>query len=324
MAAVTPAPHLDFSLRLASGQVFALALLLLGIGPVQAGPEAAPRAHRASVSATPSDGTVTEPQPQARHEAARASRHPAVPLPRPRPLDRPRDPVVAARGDAAEPEVPVGPPMPAPSACQIRLSSDVAAFELLPAINGPGECRVDEPVKLEAVILADKSRVAVRPAATLRCGMAEAIANWVRSEAVSITAGLGSPIRAIAVEDSFDCRERNRVPGAKISEHGFGNALDISSITLANGRTIGLTDIMVDKPLRERLRESVCARFTTVLGPGSDGYHESHVHLDLADRRGGYRMCQWAVRDVNDLPPPMPRERPPEAPPRAAGDATAD
>jgi hypothetical protein len=41
----------------------------------------------------------------------------------------------------------------------------------------------------------------------------------------------------------------------------------------------------------------VCARFTTVLGPGSDGYHEDHVHVDLAERRGGYRICEWDVRD---------------------------
>jgi len=45
------------------------------------------------------------------------------------------------------------------------------------------------------------------------------------------------------------------------------------------------------------VRKSVCAHFTTVLGPGSDGYHENHIHVDLAERRGGYRMCQWDVRD---------------------------
>jgi len=46
----------------------------------------------------------------------------------------------------------------------------------------------------------------------------------------------------------------------------------------------------------------------TVLGPGSDGYHEEHIHLDLAERHNGYRICQW---DVN-LPVPLPRPRPPE------------
>ena len=69
----------------------------------------------------------------------------------------------------------------------------------------------------------------------------------------------------------------------------------------------------VDKPMRERLKASACVRFTTVLGPASDGFHENHIHVDLAERRSGYRICQWAVRDASDLIP-LPRERPAEAP----------
>jgi hypothetical protein len=45
------------------------------------------------------------------------------------------------------------------------------------------------------------------------------------------------------------------------------------------------------------LRASACARFSTVLGPGSDGNHEEHIHVDLAERRGGYKMCEWEVRE---------------------------
>ena len=48
------------------------------------------------------------------------------------------------------------------------------------------------------------------------------------------------------------------------------------------------------------MRALACARFTTVLGPGSDGYHEDHIHLDLAERSHGYRICQWNVLDPGD------------------------
>src|ERR1700722_8462033 len=51
------------------------------------------------------------------------------------------------------------------------------------------------------------------------------------------------------------------------------------------------------KPLREKLRESACARFDTVLGNGADAYHESHVHIDLMERNNNYKMCQWDVLD---------------------------
>ena len=69
------------------------------------------------------------------------------------------------------------------------------------------------------------------------------------------------------------------------------------SIRLADGKLVDLTDPQVDKDFREALRKNMCARFTTVLGPGSDGYHENHIHVDLAERRGGHRLCQWDVRE---------------------------
>ena len=64
---------------------------------------------------------------------------------------------------------------------------------------------------------------------------------------------------------------------------------------------------------------SVCARFSTVLGPGSDGYHEDHIHLDLMERRNNYRICQWNVWDpLPQIAPLLPAARPDEAPPRDA------
>ena len=49
-----------------------------------------------------------------------------------------------------------------------------------------------------------------------------------------------------------------------------------------------------------------------MLGPGSDGYHESHIHLDLAVRSHGYRICQWNVLDPAAIAAsvPLPRPRP--------------
>jgi hypothetical protein len=72
----------------------------------------------------------------------------------------------------------------------------------------------------------------------------------------------------------------------------------VRALKLADGRTVGLTDEAVSKSLRENLRQSACARFTTVLGNGADPYHESHVHLDLVERTNNYRICQWEVLDV--------------------------
>ena len=75
------------------------------------------------------------------------------------------------------------------------------------------------------------------------------------------------------------------MPGAKLSEHAHGDALDVRALHLADGRRLELTDVRVDKPLREGLRESACHRFTTVLGPGDPTFHEGHIHLDVIQRR---------------------------------------
>jgi hypothetical protein len=121
-----------------------------------------------------------------------------------------------------------------------------------------------------------------------------------------VAARLGSALRGIENFDSYDCRGRNRVFGAKMSEHGRGNALDIRAVKLDSGVIAHLTDPHVAKEVRNDLRKSACDRFMTVLGPGSDGYHENHIHVDLAERRSDFRMCQWEVRQPLDRAAPSP------------------
>jgi hypothetical protein len=147
--------------------------------------------------------------------------------------------------------------------------------------------------------------------------MASAIADWIRTDMAPLAASLGSVISDLDNFDSFECRGRNRVAGAQLSEHGRANALDVRALKLADGQSISLTDRTVPREVRENVLHSVCARFTTVLGPGSDGYHEDHIHLDLMERHNNYKICQWDVWDpLPRIAPLLPAERPDEAPPR--------
>jgi hypothetical protein len=149
--------------------------------------------------------------------------------------------------------------------------------------------------------------------------MASAIADWVRTDIAPLAAGTGSGISSLDNFDSFECRSRNRVAGAPLSEHGRANALDVRALKLANGQSISLTDRTAPRELRESVLHSVCARFSTVLGPGSDGYHEDHIHLDLMERHSNYKICQWNVWDsLPKIAPLLPAARPDEAPPREA------
>jgi hypothetical protein len=107
-----------------------------------------------------------------------------------------------------------------------------------------------------------------------------------------------------------------------LSEHGRADAIDVRLFKLADGRSLTLTDVNVDKAWRETIKASVCARFSTVLGPGSDGNHEEHIHLDLAERRNNYKLCEWDVREPP--PPPAVAQAEAAAPPAEAAEGDDD
>lgn len=215
-----------------------------------------------------------------------------VPLPPERPRVAMLVPPVAAELQAA----------PAPSLPSSMLCPEVAAADL--GIVGPAEttsssvCRVERPVSLTAIKLRDGRLVPLEPAAVLRCDMAAAVARWVREGVAPAIETLGSPIASVLVASSYECRTRNRVKGAKISEHGQGNAMDTRGYTLENGRRLligGTGAEAMPEAFQALLKASACTDFTTILGPGSDGYHELHLHVDRAQRRNNLVLCRWAL-----------------------------
>ncbi|WP_314952235.1 extensin family protein [Bradyrhizobium cosmicum] len=266
------------------------------------------------------------PRPRATVHSARIPVK-KIPIPKPRPEEAPKatDEAAPEAEEKPSPDKPggnkpaeaVAPPEKQLSACRLALTEEIAVAPSIPDIRGPGACGGEDLVRLEAIVLPDKRKVAVKPAAILRCPMASAVADWIRKEMVPLATSLGSTVSELDNFDSFECRGRNRVAGAMLSEHGKANALDVRAIKLANGQSIGLTDRSMPRDVRERVLHSVCSRFSTVLGPGSDWYHEDHIHLDLAQRRNDYRICQWNVWDpLPQVAPLLPAERPEEAPPR--------
>lgn len=230
----------------------------------------------------------------------------SVPLPRPRPAlpaappDPPDFATIAARLGLDPAEI-----TSEPTDCDRRLEQ-LAKFELMPRLIGPGACGGRDLVRIEAVLLPENPRVAIKPKALLTCPMAESLAVWVRDEITPQLAKRGASLRAIENYDSYNCRTRNNVPGAKLSQHAHGDAIDVRAFILADGRRLALVDSAIDRPLRVAFRDSACRRFTTVLGPG-EAYHSGHIHLDGITRRNGYRICQWEVREPEV---PLPRPRP--------------
>ncbi len=141
--------------------------------------------------------------------------------------------------------------------------------------------------------------VAVSPAATLACPLVSVLDQWI-TEAVQPAAmkWFGVPVVEIKQISAYSCRGMNGDPNATISEHAFGNALDIAAFTLADGRKFDVEHGWRGSPEEQAFLHDVqgtaCDQFTTVLAPGYNLFHYNHIHVDLMRRRNGRRACQPA------------------------------
>ena len=145
-------------------------------------------------------------------------------------------------------------------------------------------------------MLTDGNRAAMSPPVIMRCELAEAVGDWVRDDIEPLARKSGGGLSKVLAIAGYACRGRNRVAGAKMSEHGSGNALDLAGFELMSGQMIVVGGKDAPPEFLTGMKASACSRFSTVLGPGSDGFHETHMHVDIAKRRGGYRICQWELR----------------------------
>jgi hypothetical protein len=190
------------------------------------------------------------------------------------------------------------PPLPAAGdeaeTCAAVLSGGKMVAEQLPAVQA-GLCGIERPLLLKAIVVGEKRQIKLEPPVTVRCGLAGTIASWVIEDLMPAVDAAGEPLAALSGVGAYECRGRNGVAGAKLSEHAIGNALDIGGLKLADGRVIDVEQLKDHRPMFDRMGASACARFATVLGPGADAFHKSHVHVDLQARRNGNRLCQWEL-----------------------------
>jgi hypothetical protein len=152
----------------------------------------------------------------------------------------------------------------------------------------------------EAPLTTRSVTATVTPAATLACPVVSALDRWV-SEAIQPAAQrwFGQPVVQIKQISSYSCRGMNGNPYSHISEHAFGNALDISAFVLADGHTItvrrGWAGTPEEQGFLRDVQSAACNIFSTVLAPGSNRFHYDHIHVDLMRRDSGRQICEPAA-----------------------------
>jgi hypothetical protein len=159
-------------------------------------------------------------------------------------------------------------------------------------------CHVQNPVRVHAV-KANSDIIKLPESPLLNCRQALQFSRWLRESAAPILiTHFAAPLQKISTGPGYECRGRNGDATAKISEHGRGNAVDITTFTMQNGKILNVADAQSPgastHTVLRGLRASACGYFTTVLGPGSNAAHASHFHFDIGihGKSGNYRICE--------------------------------
>lgn len=211
---------------------------------------------------------------------------PAEPVKGPVPLPPPRPATDAAAVSPLEANIPV--------ACKGGPGNPRLLASPVPPVTGPDGCGIAEPLQLTAILSAKGGKIQLQPAALVDCGFASAFADWLALDVVP-SLPLGEVLVRVETAGAYECRGRNRQAGGRPSEHATGNALDINAFVTSSGQRLEIGRQSSSAAFFRSISASACTRFMTVLGPGSDGFHETHLHLDLQPRASHSHFCQWII-----------------------------
>jgi hypothetical protein len=174
------------------------------------------------------------------------------------------------------------------ASCRVRLRDLGVEFAELGFISDPAGCAVANPISIKSF----GAGIDLAPNAIMNCAMAEAAASFVQETiAPAAQSTFGSELASIEHGSAYLCRPRHGT--GKLSEHAFGNALDIMAFQLKDGRRVEVrdTEIETEAKFLSSVRTAACGPFNTVLGPGAAD-HDNHFHLDLQPRKSDSAVCQ--------------------------------
>ncbi|MGL5838892.1 MAG: extensin family protein [Sphingorhabdus sp.] len=176
--------------------------------------------------------------------------------------------------------------------CLATLNAAAVRFTPLPNQNQGNGCRTIDTVKLMSFATEATNLGA------MTCPLAVNFAAWARHAVRPAgQAYLGSDVVRIETMGTYNCRNINGGRSGRLSQHAFGNAVDVSAFILKDGRRIsvlsGWHGKADERAFLRRLHESACKRFGTVLGPDYNAAHANHFHFDMSKSgRTGSNYCR--------------------------------
>ncbi len=227
---------------------------------------------------------ATGPIPKSRGELQRSEMSVIVPIPSPRP------PMKTKPQKRPPPQTPGR--LPAKEiACRRALAKLGVSYSEQTPISEARGCSIAHPLVIERL----SRKIALKPKATLNCATALTLARFFTDKVPSLARRhLKQPVATVRHVSAYVCRTRAGLE--KLSEHAFGNALDIAAFDLADGTRLNVARQSNPRSGTARFldafRTAACGPFKTVLGPGTNADHATHFHLDLQKRRNDYLYCK--------------------------------
>ena len=184
--------------------------------------------------------------------------------------------------------------------CEAKLAELGVSYEIVEPVVGDTGCGVEKPFNVSEIA----PGITVHPDTQLRCHTVLALAKWINRIVLPATDALRTqsdklrPIKLTSVRhgSTYVCRRRNNLPTGKLSEHAKGNAIDIVGFGFDGRTSLSIEPRertgSIEEAFQRAVRAGAYLDFTTVLGPGADAFHDDHLHLDIAERSSGYRLCR--------------------------------
>ena len=176
--------------------------------------------------------------------------------------------------------------------CLSALKAKSVRYSALPNQNFGGGCQIIDTIKLLDFGLPTTNLGA------MTCPLADSFSAWAQyAVAPAARQYLGSEVARIETFGSYSCRNVGGGRTGKLSQHAFGNAVDVSAFVLKDGRRVsvlgGWHGDKAEQQFLRRLHQSACKRFGTVLGPDYNGAHANHFHFDMAySMKDGSTYCR--------------------------------
>ena len=162
--------------------------------------------------------------------------------------------------------------------CYVVLDAADVDYARLSDSDRDGGCGIKRGLVLE------RSLTPYSASLKMSCHQTAALYVWERHYArPAAETLLGSPIVRIETYGSFSCR--NVAGTNRLSQHAYGNAIDISGFMLADGRRVDVKKHWgSDGPEGDFLRfvhAGGCKLFSVTLGPDYNAAHADHFHFDM-------------------------------------------